>query len=106
MRMHAVYLIDPGRRPSVSDFVEALWGDGCDVDLDGNADRPPKDGWTELTVTLRPDYEERVDIDPIDDAEPLVLAIRSERAELVEKAAIFLQAEAGGHLSTSLPIGR
>ena len=47
-------------------------------------------GWTELTVALRPECEERVDVDPSDDSEPLVLVIRSESADLARKAALFL----------------
>lgn len=104
--MHLLYLIGPGPRPFWGDVATALWGSGCDFDSDGNDDAPPPGGWTELTVTLQPDYEQRVDIDPLDDAEPLILVIQSEQEELARKAALFLQAAAGGELSSSLPAGR
>jgi len=102
--MHCIYLIGPGPRPFSGDVAEQLWGPGCNYDSDGNDDRAPPDGWTELTVALRPVCDEqRVDVDPLDDREPLVLVIRSENEELARKAAIFLQSEAGGELSDDPP---
>ena len=47
--------------------------------------------------------EPRVDVDPLDDRQPLVLVIRSENGELPRKVAIFLQSEAGGELSDEPP---
>jgi len=60
----------------------------------------------ELTVALRPECAQRVDIDPLDGREPLVLVIRSEHEELARKAALFLQSEAGGELSDDPPQDR
>jgi hypothetical protein len=52
-------------------------GPGCNCDTDGNEDEAPPDAWTELTVALRPvSDQQRVDVDPLDDREPLVLVIR------------------------------
>jgi len=94
----------PGLRPYFGDVAEHLWGPGCNYDSDGNEDEAPPDGWTELTVALRPvRNEQRVDVDPLDDREPLVLVICSENEELARKAAIFLQSEAGGELSDDPP---
>jgi hypothetical protein len=104
--MHAFYLVAPGPRPFFGDVAEHLWGRDCDFDSDGNDDQPPADGWTELTVTLRPEYEQRVDIDPLDELQPLVLVVRSEHEELARKAASFLQSEAGGELRYSPPTDR
>jgi hypothetical protein len=104
--MHRIYLIAPGPRPFSGDVAEYLWGPGCNYDSDGNDDQAPPDGWTELTVSLRPDREQRVDIDPLDDREPLILVIRSDNEELARKAAIFLQSEAGGELRDNPPQGR
>lgn len=101
--MHYVYLIEPGRRPPFPEVAYHLWGPGCHFDSDGNDDQLPADGWTELTVMLRPAYEERVDIDPLDDDEPLVLVIRSERKNLAEKAGLFLKSSCGGELSSTRP---
>jgi hypothetical protein len=104
--MHRIYLIAPGPRQFFGDVADHLWGPGCDVDSDGNADDRPSDGWTELTVILRPDYDQRVDIDPLDDREPLVLVIRSQQEALARQAANFLQSVAGGMQTTSPPQGR
>lgn len=87
--MFNYYLISPGERPRSISVAPHLWGNDCDFDSDGNDDEAPVGGWTELTVALRPECEERIDIDPIDDKEPLVLAIRSESADLAKKAASF-----------------
>src|SRR5215475_1854413 len=104
--MHCIYLIAPGPRPFSGDVAEDLWGPGCNIDSDGNDDQAPLDGWTELTVALRPECEQRVDIDPLDGREPLVLVIRSEHEELARKAALFLQSETGGELSNDPPQDR
>ncbi len=101
--MHYVYLSSPGPRPFFGDVAEHLWGPGCDYDSDGNDDEALPDGWTELTVTLRPDDTQRVDIDPLDDREPLVLVIRSEHEGLARRTANFLRASAGGELSNDPP---
>ena len=72
-----------------------------------NEDEAPPDGWTELTVALRPvSDEQRVDVYPLRDREPLVLVICSENEELARKAALFLRSEAGGELSDDPPQGR
>jgi hypothetical protein len=104
--MHSIYLSAPGPRPFFGDVAEHLWGPGCDIDSDGNADEALLDGWTELTLILRPDYEQRVDIEPLDDREPLVLAICSEQEELARQAANFLQSVSGGVLTNEPPQDR
>jgi|SRR5215510_8169786 len=105
--MRCIYLIGPGPRPYFGDIAEYLWGPGCNYDSDGNEDKAPPDGWTELTVALRPVCDEQwVDGDPLDDREPLVLVICSQNEELARKAALFLRSEAGGELSDDPPPGR
>ena len=105
--MHCIYLIGPGLRPYFGDVAEHLWGPGCNYYSDGNEDAASSDGWTELTVALRPACDEqRVDVDPLDDRQPLVLVVRSGNEELARKAAIFLRSEAGGELSNDPPQGR
>jgi hypothetical protein len=104
--MHSIYLIAPGPRPFFGDVADHLWGPGRDIDSDGNANEALPDGWTELTVILRPDREQRVDIDPLDDREPLVLAIRSEHEALAREAANFLQSVTGGVLTLDAPQDR
>jgi hypothetical protein len=101
--MFNYYLISPGERPHSISVARHLWGNECDFDSDGNDDEALVGGWTELTVALRPECEERVDVDPIDDREPMVLVIRSEFADLAKKAALFLQSHSGRELSKQAP---
>jgi hypothetical protein len=101
--MICYYLISPSERPEFSSVAHHLWGKDCDFDSDGNDDEGLVGGWIELTVTHRPDYMESLDVDPIDDNEPLVLVIRSESAVLAKKAALFLQTHSGGRLSSQPP---
>ena len=81
--MYSIFLIAPGPRPFFGDVAEHLWGPGRDIDSDGNADDPLSDRWTELTLILRPDYEQRVDIDPLDDREPIIIQgpLQEDRAD-------------------------
>src|SRR5262245_14148627 len=102
--MYSIYLIAPDPRPFFGDVAEHLWGPGCDCDSDGNADQALPDGRTELTVALRPGCDQRVDIDALDDREPLILVIRSEHEALAREAAIFLQSVAGGELTLPLSL--
>lgn len=88
-------LSNPGMRPAFWEVARHLWGD-ADFDSDGNADTHPN--WTELTVTRRPDYDERVDIDPISE-DPLVLKISSSTPGLARKAAEYLARSCGGVLT-------
>ncbi|MEM8796769.1 MAG: hypothetical protein AAGE61_14475 [Pseudomonadota bacterium] len=101
--MYSYYLISPGERPEWVSVAHHLWGNECDFDSDGNADEASAGCWTELTVALRPECRERVDVDPIDDNKPLVLVVRSESADLARKAALFLLSQSGGTLSDVSP---
>src|SRR6187402_1243414 len=92
-------LVSPGPRPPYWTVAEHLWGEGCDFDSDGDSSPPDSQSWTELTVILRSDTTQRVDIDPLS-KEPLVLVIRSEQAELASKAAEYLSATTGGVIAS------
>lgn len=101
--MPSVFLVNPGPRPTFTDLADHLWGAGCEVDSEGNAAAVKDRFWTELTLTLRPAYRERIDVDPLDGRQPIVLVIRSENEELMNRAALFLHAESGGALSDDAP---
>ena len=99
-------LTAPGPRPPYFRVAEHLWGQGCDFDSAGDSSEPEATDWTELTVTLRSKpweqdagVEERIDIDPVDAGDPLVLAISSDSEALARRTAEFLQGTAGGKLS-------
>lgn len=99
-------LTAPGPRPPYHKVADHLWGSDCSFDSDGNSDHPDATDWTELPVTLRTHpwqqdlgTEERVDVDPLSEGEPLVLSIVSQNEDLARRAAEFLQGEAGGELT-------
>jgi hypothetical protein len=85
---------NPGPRPPFRELAHYLWGE-VDFDSDGNADVDPN--WTELTLTRRPNYDERVDIDPVSE-NPLVLKIISSTPGLAQKTAEYLVKICGGEL--------
>src|SRR5262245_37185627 len=104
--MRCIYLIAPGPRPLSGDLAEHLWGPGWNYHSGGSDDQSPPDGVALLTVSLRPYCEQRVEIDPLDSLEPLILVIRSDDEKLARKAAIYLRSEAGGELSDDPPQDR
>jgi hypothetical protein len=101
-QMHEFFLIDPGPRPPYFTVGQYLWGTGCDVDSDGDSDTPASDTWTELTLTRRPAYAERVDVEPVEGRNPLTLRIRSTTENLARRTAAFLHDSCGGELRESL----
>ena len=93
------FIISPGPRPPYHLVAEHLWG-GADFDSDGNSETPTDTNWTELTVQLRPDGLERVDIDSVFE-DPLVLKIASGSPALAKSVAEFLASSTGGKLDTN-----
>jgi hypothetical protein len=65
-----------------------LWGKGVDIDSDGNSQYPESTNWNELTLILRSDISQRVDIDPIEDGK---LKIKSEDHDLLVKVSSYLR---------------
>ena len=98
--MPARFLAEPGPRPPFSDLAEYLWGKGVDFDSDGNSTFPQDGSWTELTIQRRPDYLERVDIDPVS-VHPLVLKVYSSSEDMVERVVRFLEQSCGGSVLTN-----
>ena len=96
------FLVAPGPRPPFATVAEALWP-GADFDSDGDSRTPGATNWTELTVTLRPGYGERVDVDPVR-KQPLVLRVSSESASLAERAASYLLRCSGGSVHRTWPV--
>ena len=102
---NALYLIEPGPRPPFGELADHLFGIDADVDTDGNSMRADDMLWTELSVALRSDGENaRVCVDPVCE-QPLVLEVRSPRAELAQRAAAFLQLRCGGGIAEAWPVG-
>jgi len=92
---HFLHVVSPGLRPPYIQVAEHLWGIGCNFDSDGNSKTPGDRQWTELTVILRSDPEQRVDVDPIS-LDPLILAVRSSHQSLCQITAKFLVSVSGG----------
>lgn len=94
---HFLHVISPGPRPPFFQVAEHLWGAGCIIDSDGNSKTPDDLQWTELTLILRGNPKQRVDIDPISDV-PLILAVRSSHQSLCRMAVEFIVAVSGGEV--------
>jgi hypothetical protein len=73
-----------GQMPPFGEVASKLWGPGCDVDSDGDACTPGSRDWRELTLILRPDGIERIDIDP-QPSDSNELVIRASSIELLQK---------------------
>lgn len=95
------FVIKPGPRPPFGQVAANLW---CDApfDSDGNSESPGDSSWTELTIALRPECKQRVDIDPVCDS-PLVLKVVSSSPSLAEQAARFLALHTQGQLAQEWP---
>jgi len=84
MRMRVVAPMPPYYR-----IAFAVWGEGADFDSDGDSSDPDSTKWRELTISLRPDYRERLDIDPQEHDEDL-LVMKATSHELLVSAYNFL----------------
>ena len=78
-----------GSLPPYYKIAYSLWGQDADFDSDGNSYEPESTSWTELTLILRSDENQRIDIDPVEEKDSLILKTTS--SELEEKVIQFLQ---------------
>ncbi len=79
-----------GEMPAYYKIADFLWGDGANIDSDGNSENPNSTNWTELTLILRSDTEQRIDIDPIDDRDKLLI-LKATTEELMIKTVSYLK---------------
>lgn len=86
-----------GPRPSLNALSEMLWGPGADTDSDGDSVSGDDGQWTELTLENRSLPGSRIDVDPVS-AEPLVLELRGEDGELLERVAKFMVDTSNGRI--------
>ena len=75
--------------PPYYEIAYSLWGKDANFDSDGNSYDPESTSWTELTLILRSDKNQRIDIDPIEGEDSLMLKTTSK--ELEGKVIQFLQ---------------
>jgi len=90
MKVHSRIVDIVGSMPPYYEVAYAIWGNDADFDTDGDSDTPESTSWRELTVTLRPDYKERLDIDPFED-NMQKLNIKATSQDVLERACAFLQ---------------
>ncbi|HRH76894.1 MAG TPA: hypothetical protein PK129_06050 [Cellvibrionaceae bacterium] len=76
-----------GEMPPYYEIADFLWGSDADIDSDGNSENPVSTTWNELTLILRSDLSQRVDIDP---AENGYLKVCSENEDLLTRVIIYL----------------
>lgn len=76
-----MYII--GDMPPFVKIAYALWGENVNFDSDGDSTTPDATDWRELTLIRRPECDERLDIDPIqEDSEKVLLQASSEHVLL------------------------
>lgn len=78
-----------GMLPPFSEVAYAIWGDDVDFDSDGDSINPDSTTWRELSIILRPDYEERLDIDPISDDKDTIKIVATSQ-QVLDAAYKFL----------------
>jgi len=100
---YQINIVQPGPRPPYYKVAERLWGEGCDIDSDGNSNTPEDSQWTELTIQLRGPSEKRVDIDPVS-SEPLILQVRASTFLLADETARFIVECSGGTAQYGTPM--
>ena len=66
-----------GSLPPFYEIAEYLWGKGVEIDSDGDSYDPKSTNWTELASILRSDKAQRIDIDPIEGRNDLMLKTTS-----------------------------
>lgn len=94
--MKKILVVKPGLRPAPHSVAVHLWGEGCDIDSDGDSERHDDPNWSELTLVLRSTLA-RIDVDP-EPGPALALKVRSKDEHLCKKAAKFIADQSGGAL--------
>ncbi len=79
-----------GAMPPYYHIAEHIWGKGVDIDSDGNSKMPLSTDWSELTLVLRKDTAQRIDIDPIEGKEKY-LKLEAANEELANSVYLFLK---------------
>jgi hypothetical protein len=85
-------------RPDFRLVIAFLWGDGHNVDSDGNSYNPASREWTELYLSDRETTEPPVTVSPDQDS-PLVLSVESDSTTLAARVAFFLASATHGRVA-------
>ena len=75
--MHVAEIELVSELPAYYKIAHALWGESVHFDSDGNSSDPESTSWNELTLILRSDENQRIDIDPVEDTNKLLLKTTS-----------------------------
>jgi len=67
-----------GSMPPYWEVAEAIWCKGVDFDSDGDSFPAESTSWRELTVSLRPEQNQRLDVDPISEDRDIVRIVGTE----------------------------
>ena len=97
--MHTLTIINSKRRPAYYLLAEYLWGSGCNIDSDGNSSTPEDESWTELSLMLRSDPSQQLDIDPVQES-PLILKVVASTEEMALKVAEKIVEFGGGSVES------
>ena len=99
-----LYLVEPGPRPPYYLIADLVWGEGANIDSDGDSTTPADTQWTELSMQLRDRMPEAViHVDPISH-QPLILQIHSSDGSLTQQVASFLCQQSGGYITNEPPL--
>ena len=79
-----------GEMPPCFDISNFLWGVDASIDSDGNSDSADSTNWNELTLVLRSDINQRIDIEPVEGL-PKFLMLRATSKDLIQSVVSFLQ---------------
>ncbi|QPB83498.1 hypothetical protein CWC22_011065 [Pseudoalteromonas rubra] len=89
-RMVEVEIEIIGPMPAYYKIADDIWGEDADIDSDGNSETAESTDWSELTIILRSDQDQRIDIDTIPGKEHFLLLCASSK-ELSESVMQFLR---------------
>jgi hypothetical protein len=97
--MTRIFVRPQGTLPDLRLVISFLWGDGHNVDTDGDASSPAARDWTELHMRSREREGEMVQVLAAEGS--ALLVVESPLEELASRAAFFLATEAAASVAPS-----
>ncbi len=79
-----------GPMPAYYKIADHIWGVDADIDSDGNSETAESTDWNELTIILRSNREQRIDIETIS-TNPKLLLLCASSEDLSGSAIQFLR---------------
>ena len=78
-----------GPLPPFYEIPIHLWGEDVDCDSDGDSYDPDSTAWRELTLVKRPDYDQSIDIDPLESDRDILKMVATSQ-NLLDRTFSFL----------------